>query len=137
MAAEVFDGFDHTQYKDEVIERWGKDAYESGDRWWRSMSDADKQAFQQNQLDIARDFGQAATDGLAADSDVVQAITARLYQWLTDAYQGKGPNAQHFTGLGQMYVDDPRFGANYDRHGDGAAVLVRDAMAVYAERNLQ
>ncbi|WP_369027983.1 MerR family transcriptional regulator, partial [Nocardia farcinica] len=27
VAAEVFDGFDHTQYKDEVIERWGKEAY--------------------------------------------------------------------------------------------------------------
>jgi hypothetical protein len=35
-----------------------------------------------------------------------------------------------------MYVADPRFTANYDRHGDGTAVLVRDAMRVYAERNL-
>lgn len=41
MASEAFDGFDHTQYKDEVIERWGKDAYESGDRWWRSLSEQD------------------------------------------------------------------------------------------------
>ena len=27
MAEEMFDGFDHTQYKEEVEERWGKDAY--------------------------------------------------------------------------------------------------------------
>ena len=27
MAEHMFDGFDHTRYKDEVEERWGKDAY--------------------------------------------------------------------------------------------------------------
>ena len=27
MADQMFDGFDHTQYKEEVEERWGKDAY--------------------------------------------------------------------------------------------------------------
>lgn len=35
-----------------------------------------------------------------------------------------------------MYVDDPRFTANYDKYGEGTASLVRDAMKVYAERNL-
>lgn len=29
VAEKMFDGFDHTQYKDEVEERWGKDAYAS------------------------------------------------------------------------------------------------------------
>ena len=32
MAEDMFDGFDHTQYKDEVEERWGKDAYAEGYR---------------------------------------------------------------------------------------------------------
>ena len=40
------------------------------------------------------------------------------------------------TGLGEMYVADPRFTVNYDKHGTGTAVLVRDALAIYAERNL-
>ena len=35
MPTEVFDGFDHTQYREEVIERWGQDAYDRADRWWR------------------------------------------------------------------------------------------------------
>ena len=38
MAEEMFDGFDHTQYKDEVEERWGKQAYADSDRWWRGLS---------------------------------------------------------------------------------------------------
>ncbi|MBF6086190.1 MerR family transcriptional regulator [Nocardia cyriacigeorgica] len=137
VAAEVFDGFDHTQYKDEVIERWGKEAYESGDRWWRSLSEADKQAFQRTQLDIAADFGRAHAAGLDAGSDEVQAITQRHYEWLTGGYQGKRPGADHFAGLGEMYVADPRFGQNYDRHGEGTAEFVRDAMRIYADRNLR
>lgn len=137
MASEAFDGFDHTQYKDEVIERWGREAYEGGDRWWRSMSDADKQAFGQQQLDIATDFAEAHQAGKPADSDEVQAITQRQYDWITIGRQGNRPGAAQFAGLGQMYVDDPRFTANYDRHGEGTAPFIRDAMKVYAERNLQ
>lgn len=46
------------------------------------------------------------------------------------------PTKEYVTGLGRMYVDDPRFTVNYDQHGEGTALLVRDAMKVYAERNL-
>ncbi len=39
-----------------------------------------------------------------------------------------------FAGLGQMYVDDERFLKNIDKFGEGLAVFMRDAMAVFAER---
>ncbi|MBF2053491.1 MAG: TipAS antibiotic-recognition domain-containing protein [Candidatus Sericytochromatia bacterium] len=39
-----------------------------------------------------------------------------------------------FKGLGQIYVDDSRFTANIDRFGEGLAVFMRDAMAIYADR---
>jgi len=136
MAEEVFDGFDHTQYKDEVVERWGQDAYDRGDRWWRAMSEEDKRSFGRRQLDIAADYGRAHADGLAPDDPQVQAITARHYDWVAAGWQGKQPTAEAFTGLGEMYVADPRFAQNYDRHGDGTAAFVRDAMARYAEANL-
>lgn len=134
MAEEVFDGFDHTVYKDEVIEKWGREAYESGDRWWRSMSDEQKRAHQQDHLDIAAAYGRAYLAGEAADSAEVQEIVQRHYDWLDN-----GPtrvSKGYFVGLGEMYVADPRFTANYDKHGEGTSVLVRDAMRVYADRNL-
>lgn len=136
MAEEVFDGFDHTRYRDEVVEKWGRDAWESGDRWWRSMSDADKAAFQAEQLDIARGLGRALEEGKAVDSDEVQELTRRQYEWISVGWQGKRPSSEHFTGLGEMYVADPRFRANYDAHGEGTAAYLRDAMKVYARRHL-
>ena len=47
MAEEMFKGFDHTQYKDEVEQRWGKDAYANSDAWWRSMTDEQKAGWMQ------------------------------------------------------------------------------------------
>ena len=44
------------------------------------------------------------------------------------------PTKEYFTGLGEMYVADERFAANYGG-ADGAA-FVRDAMAIFADRNL-
>lgn len=44
MADTMFDGFDHTKYKDEVEERWGEDSYARSDRWWRSMTWEEQQA---------------------------------------------------------------------------------------------
>ncbi|MFD3997822.1 MerR family transcriptional regulator [Streptomyces sp. NPDC058583] len=133
MADEVFDGFDHTVYEEEVTERWGRDAYAKSDRWWRSLTAAQKKAFMDEQAGIARDFAQALKDGLAADSDAVQELARRQVAWLSTTTT---PTKEYVIGLGRMYVDDPRFTANYDKHGEGTAVLVRDAMEIYAERNL-
>lgn len=130
MPAETFDGFDHTQYREEVIERWGAEAYERTDAWWRAQSDDDKRAFQQRHEDIARDYGAAHSAGLAPSSSQVQAIAARHAEWLSTT-QDATPD--YLRCMGQMYVDDPRFAANYDKYGDGTASFVRDALVIYAD----
>ena len=134
MAEEMFDGFDHTQYREEVEERWGKEAYAAGDRWYRALSAEQKNRFMQDQLDIQRDYAAALANGATADSDEVQAITQRHFEWISIGWLGKRPNAEQFVGLGEMYVADERFGVNYG--GVRGASFVRDAMKVYAERNL-
>ncbi|WP_280267765.1 MerR family transcriptional regulator [Nocardia wallacei] len=138
MANEVFDGFDHTQYRDEVIERWGRDAYERSDRWWGSLTEGDKQAFKQTHLDLVAAYGAAFEAGQAPDSAEVQAIVQRHYDWVEAGWGGKSPTAEAFTGLGEMYVSDPRFAANYN-YGEGTrgAEFVRDAMRAYAETRLR
>ncbi|MFD3416014.1 MerR family transcriptional regulator [Streptomyces cyaneofuscatus] len=134
MAEEVFDGFDHTAHEREVTERWGRAAYEEGDRWWRSLGEADKKAFQGEHEAIARDWGRAREAGVRADSDAAQDIARRHCAWLSSS--SKEPSRSYVIGLGEMYVADPRFGKNYDRYGDGTAAFVRDALTIYAERRL-
>jgi DNA-binding transcriptional MerR regulator len=140
-ANESFDGFDHTEYKEEVEQRWGKAAYRDSDAWWRAKSPEQKQAFQDAQRAIARDYGAAKHAGHGPEDDEVQAITQRHYEWLSgiagtpQTPQG-GPTEEYFTYLGEAYLSDPRLTLNYDMHGEGTAELVRDAMRVYAERHL-
>jgi DNA-binding transcriptional MerR regulator len=132
MAEEMLDGFDHTQYKEEVEERWGTEAYAAGDRWWKKLTDADKAGFMRQQKQIQADYAAAFAAGEPVDGDVVQEITQRQHDWIRAGWQGREVPAAAMRGLGQMYVDDPRFGANYG--GAEGASYVRDAMAVYADR---
>ncbi|MEV6074536.1 TipAS antibiotic-recognition domain-containing protein [Streptomyces sp. NPDC052069] len=133
MAEEVFDGFDHTAHEQEVTERWGRDAYEKGDRWWRSLGPAERRDHIASHEAIAADYGQARRDGLAAGSGAVQDIARRHCAWLSVT---AAPTRSYVTGLGEMYVADPRFAKNYDQYGDGTAAFVRDALTIHAEHRL-
>ena len=139
MAENMFDGFDHTEYKEEVEDRWGQDAYAKSDAWWRSMSAAEKKDWQQRQAALTADWAEAASRGVAPESDEAQALAKRQADWLGGIPGTPGsvhgrPTKEYFVGLGEMYVADERFGANYG--GQAGAEFVRDAMTVYADRNL-
>ncbi|CAI3803099.1 MerR family transcriptional regulator [Pseudarthrobacter sp. MM222] len=143
MAEEMFDGFDHTQYKEEVEERWGKDAYAAGDAWWRGMRASEKDAWKRRSKELGSDWTAAAAAGVAPDSREAQELARRHVEWLTGipgtpaAASATGRNRDikgYVTGLGEMYVADPRFAANYG--GEAGAAFVRDALRIYAEKHL-
>jgi DNA-binding transcriptional MerR regulator len=138
MAEKMFDGFDHTQYKDEVEERWGKDAYARGDAWWRGMSEEEKLAWKQRTVKLGADWAAAAESGMAPGSTEAQALAARHVDWVTGIPGTPDENVKAYViGLGEMYVADPRFAANYATNGSNTgAVFVRDALRIYAETNL-
>jgi DNA-binding transcriptional MerR regulator len=138
MAEEMFDGFDHTEHRAEVEDRWGAQAYADGDRWWRSKSPAEKSEWQARQKLLAADWSAAAAAGLEPGSAEAQALAARHAEWLsgipgTPQLNGR-PAKLYFVGLSEMYVADERFAANYG--GVDGARFVRDAMALYAKQNL-
>ena len=134
MAEDMFNGFDHTQYKDEVEERWGKDAYAKGDSWWRGMSTEEKAAWKQRSQQLGEDWIAAATAGIEPDSAEAPGLARRHVEWLTgipgtpasDARPGQHGRRQqragrdvkgYVTGLGEMYVADPRFAEELRRCG--------------------
>lgn len=138
MPSTMFEGFDHTKYKDEVEERWGKDAYARGDSWWRGLSNDEKQASQERTASLIADWARAAAAGVEPSSEEAQALARRQFEWLASIpgtpKDGHGPSKEYFIGLGEMYAADERFAANYG--GTKGAEFVRDAMHEFAERNL-
>ena len=138
MAHDMFDGFDHTVYKDEVEQRWGRDAYAASDTWWRSKSESEKAEWMLRQKHLAADWAAAATSGVSAGSAEAQALARRQFEWLRGIPgtpgDGSGPTREYFVGLGEMYVTDDRFAANYG--GVSGATFVRDAMRHFADLHL-
>ena len=139
MAEKMFDGFDHTQYKDEVEQRWGKESYAKSDAWWRSKSQSEKDDFMIAAAELIEAWKHAAASGVAPDTDAAQAVAQRQYEWLSGipgtprTPEGRA-SKDYYTGLAEMYVADERFAKNYG--GAEGATFVRDAMLAFAERNL-
>lgn len=135
MSEDMFDGFEHEQYKDEVVDRWGADAWKNSNDWWSSMSKDEQKAYQQKIVDLTNVWQQAYRDGESADGETAQQLAQRQVEWLRVT---PGPHtwgectlAEYVRNLGEMYVNDPRFAANYG--GEQVATLVRDALNIYVE----
>lgn len=138
MANEMFDGFDHNQFKEEVEARWGKDAWRNSNEWWKSLGQEGQQAYQRKLADLIGRWRKAHSDGVAAGSDVAQALAQEQVEWLKETpgphTTGECSLSTYIHNLGEMYVNDPRFAVNYG--GEDGATLVRDALCIYAGKHL-
>jgi len=133
---EIYEGFSPEEkaklkeYEAEAAQRWGELAAESGRRV-RGMTKAQWQAIQKEGGDVTQRVAELM--GRPAGDAEVQATIARQHAWIENFYPC---SAEIFRGLGQMYVDDPRFAANYEKVKPGLAAFMRDAMGYYADHTL-
>jgi DNA-binding transcriptional MerR regulator len=130
---DLFDGFDPSKYEDEVKERWGHtDAYAESQRRtsrytkddWRRMG-AEAAAINESLAKLA-EAGVPPTDARAMDF-------AEVHRLLIDRWFYPCSSAVH-VGLGDMYVADPRFAANYDKVRPGLAQYLCDAIRANSTR---
>jgi len=131
----MFDGFDHTAYREEVEERWGADAYARSAAWWEAKTPAERAELQRRQQELAADWIALAESDADPRGEAAQALAARHAEWLASmpGTPATDPSTRsaYLVGLGEMYVADPRFAVNYG--GERGAAFVRDALAAYVE----
>ncbi len=131
---EVFGDFDPDQHAAEVEERWGgTDAYrESKQRAsrytkadWQQMKDESGAYLER--LVAAMRAGEPANSqaAMAAAEEHRQHISRWFYECSYEIHRG----------LGQMYVDDPRFSATYEKIAPGLAAYLNDAIQANAARH--
>lgn len=117
------------KYAEEAKQRWGHtDAYKESMKRYAKMSKDDLKKIQEEghklMLEIVANMDKGAT------SPEVQKLIARHYDGLRTWYE---PNLEMYRGLANMYVDDSRFAAFYEKYAPGLAVFMRDAMLAYAD----
>ena len=126
------DPFEQDQYAEEASERW-PDKYAESQRRLGKLTDTEKRELfartEENHQMLAKLF----TSGHAANSEEVQQAIANHYGWVSAFWT---PSREAYIGLGEMYVSDPRFAANYDKYAAGLAHFMRDAMKIWANENL-
>ena len=131
----VMKAFDNTEfetYKAEAQQRWGKtDAYREHSQKTKGYG---KEKWNNLAADMDLIFGEFALcmkNGAAPESQEAQELVAKLQNHITDNYYTC--TKQILSGLGQMYVADERFRGNIDRHGNGTAVFVSEAIVWYCQ----
>ncbi|WP_338932373.1 MerR family transcriptional regulator [Streptomyces netropsis] len=130
----LFEGFEPSSAEEdaEVRERW-PEAWAESRQAVETMTDEGTERWQREVTAQMIRLAEFMVAGTPVDDPAVQAEVDAHYQGICRFWT---PNACGYKGLGQTYVDDPRFRANYDKIADGLAVYQRDAMTAYADARL-
>ena len=120
------------EYAKEAKEKWGdtaaykesaeKTADYSADRWEQINSVMN---------DKIAEFADCKRKGFAPDSKQAQALAKNWQDFITENYYTC--TKEILASLGQMYVADQRFLKNIDRHGNGTARFMSDAIKAYCK----
>ena len=120
-----------TAFEQETKEKWGQtQAYKEYEEKHHSKQ-------QQNDLAAGMErimevFSLCMKNGEKPDSAQAQSLVKMLQDHITENYYHC--TNEILAGLGQMYVADKRFKHNIDKHADGTAAFIREAIAVYCSK---
>jgi DNA-binding transcriptional MerR regulator len=132
---EKFEGFkkklveeNEEKYGKEIREKYGESKVEASNQKMLNMSKEEYEAFEKLGQEVLTTLEAAFATGDPAGE--LGQRTAELHRkWLCCTWSSYSKEAH--AGLAQMYVDDERFTAYYDKKQPGMAVFLRDAVYIY------
>ncbi|MFM1652093.1 MerR family transcriptional regulator [Brevibacillus sp. B_LB10_24] len=135
---EKFEGFkqrlieeNEQKYGKEIREKYGDDTVDQSNEKLKNMTQEEYEEVTALEKRILDTLAEALKDGDPA-SETAQRAADLHKQWLT--YYWKEYSKEAHAGLAQMYVDDERFKAYYDKQQPGTAEFLRDAVYIYTEQ---
>ena len=128
----AFDNSEFEKHKAEVREKWGKtEAYKEHAERTKNCSKQKWNDLAEGMDHIMAEFALCMRTGKSPDSAEAQNLVKTLQNYITENYYHCTKTI--LSGLGQMYVEDERFRNNIDKHADGTAVFIREAISVYCK----
>ncbi len=131
---ELYEGFSKEEIqkiKQEVTQKYDPEVVAETKRNVSKMSKNDFDAIKTEQIQQAKELADLIHQPV--DSVEVQAVIKRHHQTNEKFYK---TSAEMYKGLADMYVSDVRFTEFYDKHQQGLAVFLKNAMHYYADNNL-
>ncbi|MFA6520861.1 MAG: TipAS antibiotic-recognition domain-containing protein [Candidatus Gracilibacteria bacterium] len=116
-------------HADEAKKRWGgTEAYKQSEQRIKKMTEADFARIQKESDDLMKEIVAHMSEGAA--SAKIQELINRHFENLRHFYE---PNLELYRGLANMYVEDARFAAYFEKYAKGLAAFMREAMVVYCD----
>lgn len=132
---EKFEGFkqkmiddNEKKYGKEIREKYGEDTINKSNAKVKNMTQAQHEEVTRLTEEVTTTLAEAFKTGNPA-SELAQKAADLHKQWLTFYWSEYSKEAH--AGLAQMYVDDERFTAYYDKEQPGTAKFLRDAIHIY------
>ena len=126
----AFDNSEFEKYKAEAREKWGKtDAYKEHAERTKNYSGQKWNELAAGLEQIMAAFAICMNKGEIPNSSEAQDLVKRLQSHITENYYHC--TNEILAGLGQMYVADERFKSNIDKHADGTAAFISEAIQIY------
>ncbi|MES3008728.1 MAG: MerR family transcriptional regulator [Pseudomonadota bacterium] len=123
----AFANFDPDQYEEEVQQRWGDtDAYKESARRTKRYTPEDWQRYRQEAEILNQAMAALMDRGIKAQSLEALEVVEKM-RLLIDTWFYPCPRGMH-TNLGEMYVQDERYAAYFEKVRPGMAKFVRDAI---------
>ena len=127
----MFDGFDASQYEDEVRERWGHtEAYRESARRTQGYGQPEWDEIRREGVEIVDELAGLMRAGEPATGDAARALAERHREYLSRWFYPCSPPMHR--GLAEMYVTDERFKRSYERQAEGLATYFHDAIVANA-----
>ena len=129
----AFDNCEFEKRKAEAKEKWGKtDAYRQHEAKTKNYPKQKWNDLAESMDHIMAEFALCMKNGESSDSADAQLLVKMLQNHITENYYNC--TEQILTGLGQMYVADDRFKNNIDKHADGTAEFICEAIVAYCNK---
>ena len=129
----AFDNSEFEKHKDEAKEKWGKtDAYKEHAEKTKSYSKEKWSSLAEGMDRIMEEFSVCLKSGATPDSAEAQNLVKMLQSHISENYYLC--TNEILAGLGQMYVADERFKNNIDKHADGTAAFICEAIGIYCKK---
>ncbi|TWT02498.1 MerR family transcriptional regulator [Planomicrobium sp. CPCC 101079] len=116
------------QYGEEIREKYGNDMVDASNAKMLNMSEARYAEFMSLEEEFRAVLAEAFKTG-DPKSTAAQKAAGLHKRWLMFTWPNYSKEAH--AGLAQMYVDDERFSAYYDKEQPGTAQFLRDAISIY------
>ncbi len=117
-------------YAQEARERWGgTEAYRESEEKLAGRTAAQQGEVIAGMDALMEEFARCMAGGAAPGDDSAQQLVERWRDYITQHFYSC--TKEILAGLGQMYIADERFCENIDRHGEGTARFMSEAIAIY------